>query len=158
MAQTTAGIVQSGFVAEVSAAGSVWTQIGGQAVSVKVSGGEALVGQQLTADGEYAVVVAGHKVEPLRVTVRSLYTASAGEAWALVWAQFIGADKSIYVRWTPKGATNGNLRYATSNDGATRAAARITKCLPPEQDASSGNPALFEFEVMTPALFEDAYA
>ena len=62
---------------------------------------------------------------------------------------------AVYWRWAPRGNTSTYLRYNTSAAGTAVAKVPIVKCNPPEQAADSGNPAIFEFEVITPALWEE---
>ena len=153
MAQTTAGIPVSGFKVEVSTNGSVWTDISGSAATVTVEGGDNKVGTQFTADGEEAIVVGANKVEPRTVTVRSIYTETSGEAFDKVWTQYDGAEKSIYLRWSPRGGSAGDFQYSCAVGGAA-AAVPIVSCTLPEQDAGAEDVALFEFSVMTPGLLK----
>lgn len=155
MAQTTGAISQAGFQVEVSTDGNSWTDISGQGATVGLSGGDAKVGSQHTAEGDQAVVVAANKVDPITVTVKALYTETASEAWKIVDARFQGADKSLYVRWSPAGGGVGDLRYSAAVGGAA-AAVPLVSCLPPELDAGGEDPAMFEFSVMAPGLISAA--
>lgn len=154
MAQTTVAVCQSGYKVEISAAGSVWTDISGQGVGIAVSGGEQQIGEQMTAEGEYAIVTNGNKIAPYDITIRSVYTESATEAFAVAFAQFEGADKTIYARWSPMGGTAGEYQFSTSKTGAAAAGVPIVSCTPPEQNADEGNPAIFELVLKSPALFK----
>lgn len=153
MAQTTTGIPVSGFKVETSVNGTVWTDISGSAATVTVEGGDNKVGSQFTADGDEAIVVGANKVEPRTVTVRCVYTETTGEAFALVWAQYDSSDKSIYLRWSPKGGGAGDFQY-TCAVGGSAALVPIVSCTLPEQDAGAEDVALFEFSVMTPGLLK----
>ena len=155
MAQTTGGIPVSGFKVEVSTNGSVWTDVSGQAAQVTVEGGDNKVGTQHTAYGAEAIVVSGNKTDPRTVTVRSVYTETTGEAFAVVWAQYAAADKVIYLRWSPQGGGAGDFQYTCAVGGAA-AAVPIVSCTLPEQDAGAEDVALFEFSVMTPGLLKSA--
>ena len=154
MAQTTASIPQSGFKVEVSLNGSSWTDISGVAATVEVSGGEAQIGEQMTADGEYAIVTAGQKIGAYDITCRCAYTETASMAWTIVSAQFYSAAKTVYLRWSPAGGAIGVQRFTASKDGTNAALVPIISCNPPALDASSGDPALFEFSVRSPAIYE----
>lgn len=156
MAQTTGGISQGVFTAEVSTDGSSWTNISGQATQVNVSGGDQIVGAQNTAEGSAPVVTYSNKTEPLTVEVNILYTETTGEAFRVVKARFDGVDKSIFFRYTPKGNTTGNKRYTATNDANTAVACPIVSCLPPTLDAGSGDPAMASFTLSVPKLFESA--
>lgn len=155
MAQTTAGIPVSGYKVEVSTNGSAWTNISGTATTVSVEGGDNKVGQQHTAEGDEAIVVSGNKVDPRTVTVRSVYTESAGEAFAVVWAQYEATDKVIYLRWSPQGGAAGDFQYTCGVAGVA-AAVPIVSCTLPELDAGGEDVALFEFSVMTPGIVKSA--
>lgn len=153
MAQTTGAISQSGFKVEVSTDGTSWTDISGQAAAVNVDGGDVPVGEQMTAEGGESIVVSSNKVEPRDVTVRSVYTEGATEAFEVVYAQYAGADKTIYLRWSPAGGATGEVQY-TCAVGGSAAAVPITSCTLPELDAGSSDIALFEFTVKTPGILK----
>lgn len=154
MAQTTNAISQANFEVEVSTNGTAWTSVAGEATSVTRDGGDQKIGSQHTADGEQAVVVGANKIDPIRLTVRCLYTEATSEAWKTVKAQFDAADKRIYMRFSPAGGAPGDLRYVCAVGGVA-AAVPIVSCLPPELDANAEDPAMFEFSVMTPGLLEE---
>lgn len=155
MAQTTGAIARSGFKVEVSTDGVTWKDISGAATNVTNDGGDALVGDQMTAEGMYAIVTAGNKTEPRNITVSAVYTEIADEPWKVVYAAYVGADKRIAVRWSPAGGKTGDQRLATSIDAAGYDLVPIASCTLPELDASSGDPALFEFVVRTPAIYSE---
>ena len=154
MAQTTAAIPQSGFKLEVSLDNSTWTDISGSAATVEVGGGEAQIGEQMSADGEYPIVTAGQKIAPYDITCRCVYTETSLQPWKLVSANFYSGTETIYLRWSPAGGAIGTQRFTASKDGASAALVPITSCNPPALDASSGDPALFEFSVRAAAILE----
>lgn len=151
MAQTTSAISQAGFKVEVSTDGTSWTDISGTASTVNVDGGDVPVGEQMTAEGSEAIVVSSGKVEPRTVTVRSVYTEDAAEAFEVVYARYAGSDKTVYLRWSPAGGASGDVQY-TCAVGGVAAAVPITACTLPELDASSEDVALFEFSVKAPGI------
>lgn len=155
MAQTTTGMAVSGFKVEVSTDGNSWTNVSGQAAAVTVEGGDNKVGSQHTADGAEAIVVSGNKTEPRTVTVRSVYTETTGEAFAVVWAAYTAASKVIYLRWSPSGGGAGDFQF-TCAVGGSAAAVPFVSCTLPELDAGGEDVALFEFSVMTPGLLKSA--
>lgn len=151
MAQTTGAISQAGFKIEVSTDGTSWTDISGAASTVAVEGGEYGVGEQMTAEGAEAVVVPSGKRSPVTVTVNALYTETALEAFAVVRARYEGEDPTIFLRWSPKGGAVGESRL-TCAVGGVAALVPIVTCNLPELDATSEDPALFEFSVRAPGL------
>lgn len=156
MAQTTGAIARSGFKVEVSVNGTDWTDISGAAATVTNDGGEALVGDQMTAEGMYAIVTPGNKTEPRNITVSCVYTEVATtEPWDVVYGRFVGTAKTVAVRWSPAGGGVGKFRYGTSIDAAGPDLVPIVSCTLPELDATSGDPALFEFVVRTPAIYKE---
>jgi hypothetical protein len=151
MPQTTGAVSRSQFTLEVSTTLPTWVDIGGTAVGVTFDGGEAVVGEQMTADGGYAIVATGGKVEPRDITFSCVYSEVSSEAWKTVFAAFLSNDKTIAVRWALTGAAK---KLCTSVNGTAAAKVPILSCDPPELDATSGDPALFEFVVKSPALAE----
>ena len=156
MAQTTGAEARAGYKIEASVNGSSWTDISGQSNTVTVDGGDQITGEQNTADGQAPVVSPSNKVEASTVTVSCLYTETAGEAWRVVRDRYIGTDKTIYLRYSPKGGATAERRYVCANDANTAVAVPIKSCPLPAGDASSGDPLMFEFVVVTPRLFEEA--
>lgn len=154
MSQTTGAIASSNFKVEVSDNGTSWVDISGVASTVSVDGGDVKVGNQHTAEGAEALVVSGNKVDPRTVTVKSVYTEVDGEAFDTVWERYSGADKTIYLRWSPKGGAIGDVRF-TCAVGGDAAAVPIVSCTLPELDVSSEDVALFEFSVMTPGILKE---
>lgn len=155
MAQTTSGMPVSGYKVEVSTDGTAWVDISGQAATVNVDGGDVGVATQHTAEGAEAIVMSSQKAAPRTVTVRSVYTEAAGEAFATVWAAYAGADKRIYLRWSPAGGANGDFQY-TCAVGGVAASVPIATCTLPELDAGGEDVALFEFSVMAPGFLKGA--
>lgn len=155
MAQTSNAVSAAGFRVEVSTDGASWTNVSGEAANVTLDGGDVKVGSQHTAEGDQAVVVSTQKTEPVTVTVKALYTETAGEAWKVVDAVYRGADKRLYLRWSPRGGAAGDLRFFAAVAGVA-AAAPLVSCLPPDLDAASEDPAMFEFSVMTAGVGSEA--
>lgn len=160
--QTVAAVAQSDFAVEVSTNGSAWTAICGEAVTLTVSGGEQPVGEAYTACGEGAIVIGSNKHQPYEITVTAIYTETATtEAFDFIHDRFMGTAKTLAVRWAPKGGITtvvGNKVFNTSVSGTAVAAVPMLRCLPPAQDASSANPAVFEFAVRSPLIYESVSA
>ena len=154
MAQVTGGVAQSIFKLEVSAAGVTWTDISGAATGITISGGDVVVGEQMTADGEEAIVVTSNKMQPMDLTFNIVYTEGSSDAFKVLWDLYQGSDKRVFARWSPRGGAATTKRYVTSTAGVASAAV-ITGCKLPEHDASSGDVALAEFSIKTPGLLEE---
>lgn len=154
MAQTTTAVCQSGYKVEISTDGTTWKDVSGVGASIEIDGGEQQIGEQMTATGEYALVVAGNKIAPYEITINSVYTEDANEAFVVAYTQYEGTDKQLYARWSPAGGTAGKFQFTTSITGAAAAKVPVVSCTPPNQDASEGNPALFELVLRSPALFK----
>lgn len=154
--QTTGGISKgTNEKVEVSTDGSTWTDISGDVTAVKTSGGEQMVGEQHVASGSYPIVIGSNKVAAVTVEVSIVYTETAGEAFQVVWARFEGAQKSIYMRWSPKGGAVGDERYVCSNDAGTAIAAPIIACLPPEMESGASDVAVATFSVQCPRFVQE---
>lgn len=155
MAQTTTAFSKANFKVEVSTNGTAWTDISGAAATVTVTGGDQLVGEQNTADGDAPVVTHANKVESRQVEVNCLYTETASQPWKVVAAQYNGASKVIFLRYSPAGGNTGDIRFTCARDDSTAIAAPIVNCMPPDLDAGTGDPAMFTFTVQTPKLNEE---
>lgn len=159
MAQTTYGIPRSNYQVQVSTDGSSWTDISGQSATVQRSGGDHMIGEQNTADGESPVVTGSNKKGAETVTVSCIYTEQSGEAFEVVRARYEGTAKTIYLRWAPKGGIGtvvGNNIFTCAGDAGTAILVPIINCTIPDLDAGSGDPAMFEFSVMTPDVAQGA--
>jgi len=154
MAQVTGAVAQSIFKLEVSAAGVSWTDVSGAATSLTPSGGDEVVGEQMTADGEEAIVVTSNKMAPMDLTFRIVYTEGSSDPFKVMWDLYQGTDKRVYVRWSPMGGAATQKRYVTAVAGVA-APAVITGCKLPDHDSSSGDPALAEFSVKTAGILEE---
>lgn len=154
MAQVTGGMAVSIVKLEVSANGTTWTDISGAAASLQNSGGDVLVGEQMTADGEEAIVVTSNKTAPRDLTFGIVYTEGASDAFKMLWDLYQGASKKAYARWSPAGGGAATKRYVTAVGGVA-AAAVITGCKLPDHDASSGDVALAEFSLKAAGILEE---
>jgi hypothetical protein len=143
MAQTTAQVSAVDAKVEVSAAGSVWTDISGSANKVDVGPQDRAVGSAFTFDGDGAVLSYG-KRQPLDVTVTAIYTETAStEAFEFVRALHETVDgATMYLRWTPIGevATAGHSQFSTGKG-------YIKSFQYPPVDAASGDPIMISFTV-----------
>lgn len=158
MAQTTNAIPKSPFKLEVSLNGTVWTDISGVATKVTPGGGDQQIGTQFTADGGVPLVTNSNKLEAVTLQADIVYTEQSGEAFQVVYGQYAGADKRIYMRYAPKGGASGNKRYVCANDAGTAIPVPIQSCLPPEVEAGDGAPVAASFSVMAPRLIQETIA
>lgn len=156
MAQTTAAESGSNYKIEVSYDGSSWTDISGVSNNVEPSGGEQQIGTQFTAAGDAPVVVNSNKNDAVKVKCSILYTETSGEGFDKVYSRYVGATKTIYFRYSPRGGTTGQKRYVASNAANSAVAVPIESCLPPKTDAGSGDPLMAEFTVVCPKLYQEA--
>lgn len=140
MAQTTGAMSGVGLKVMVSNNNSDWTDISGSANSVTPSGFNRQSGETYTFDGDHAIIGNG-KREPIELEVNIVYTELAGEAFALVWAEFDADDgDSLWVRYSPGGGVTGDSAY-TSTTGV------VLSCLPPSSEAAPGDPLMTSFTV-----------
>lgn len=163
MAQTTGAI--SGSVAKVEysldAAGTTgtWVDFSGYAQSVEVSGGDAITGQAMTLDGDAAIVTAGNKTNPYTLTFTVVYTETDSQPFDAIYDRYVGTAKTIAIRWSPAGGAGGTLQFSTTDTAATNPVlVPMTACTPPGVDATSGDPRMFTFSVITPKILKTTVA
>jgi hypothetical protein len=152
MAQTTSANSKANFLLEVSVNGVDWHDISGEAATATPSGGDQLTGSQQTAEGIAAVVTKADKTEPVTIQCNIVYTEQSVEAFNIVWQQYDSEDKGIYLRYSPQGGHDGDERFYTADSQDELFYAPIVSCLPPEGDASSGDPLMTMFSVICPKL------
>lgn len=156
MPQTTGAASRANFKVEVSINGSDWTDISGQSTNVTPSGGEQLIGEQQTADGDAPIVVPSNKVEATELEISIVYTETGSEAFDIVGDRYRGSDKTIYLRYAPKGGAQANKRFFGANAAGNAMACPIVACLPPETDAGSGDVLMATFSVRAAKFVEEA--
>lgn len=149
MAQTTGGVSFVNCKVEFSVNGSAWTDVSGMASTVDVGGGVRATGEAYTFDGSFAIVRRG-KAEPFEITVESIYTEAAGEAYAIAKAAFEGGS-DLYIRWSPKGGTSGQKMF-TSSVGI------VTDPPYPKGEAGSGDPVLITTKIKCTQITESTVA
>jgi len=154
MAQTTGGLARSNFKLEVSNDGTTWVDISGAAAGVTPGGGEQMVGEQNTADGAFPIVVSGKKFSARTLEFNCVYTDTANEPWKFVSTRYNSVTPTVYVRYSPEGGAIGNQRFLVADGAGNAFAAPIVNCLPPEGDATTGDPLMFTFSVICPRLYE----
>lgn len=145
MAQTTGATSAVNAVIEISTNGSSWVDASGHSNKLAVSGGERVTGDLTTFSGDTPIITRG-KRNPLDIKIDAVYTETAGEVQRLVRAAHqTGTD--LYVRWSVKAASSGNLRY-------TSAAGVAVSPVFPNVDAGDGKPVMTSFTVRTSDVTE----
>jgi len=144
MAQTTGAVPRSCAYVGLSASStcSPFTDVSGSVNSVTGVGGQTkMVGEEYTFDGETALVETG-KREPVDITVRSVFTSSATEAYRIARTAFMTAtcDGKVCLRVIPGGATAGNEGWQTNY-------APVTSGPWPEVNAAEAGPVMVEFTI-----------
>jgi hypothetical protein len=152
MPQTSSAINTVDAVIEVSAAGATWTNISGTTNKVEVSPQTVDTGMAATHEGKFKIVRAG-KYNPQEVMVTILYTETASEGYALLYAQREAG--TIYFRYTP-GGYNGEYRYKTANSSGNTTAARIVEFPLPPTSAEDAAPTMLTFKLLVDKLEREA--
>lgn len=150
MAQTTGAVPGVNCKVEFSVNGSAWTDISGSTSVVEAPDQSGMSGEAYTFTGETAVVTAG-KTEPAEITVKIVYSETAGEAFEVVRAQFQVAGRAGYLRWSPRGGTTGQFQYTT-------AAGVLTALTWPGTDAGDGKPIACGFKLKVPSITKSVVA
>lgn len=137
-----------------------WLSLSCFATSIAVAGGDRATGEVNVFCDERPVMKAGKKASQ-DLTVRFIYTEvdeDVGDTgWAgtdppfqtiRLWDDATGGE--IWVRYWPKGKTEGNYVFETGQSV-------ITSFLDPQGEAGSGDPVLGEFSVKTEELAKSAW-
>jgi len=122
-----------------------WEDITGDGASVAVDGGETSVGEIFTFGKNYPIVLDG-KPGRINVTARVAYTEAADEATELLRAAYeTNCDRSMCIRWVPRGSTGGNKMFTTVSG--------ILISAPyPGGEANSPDPTTIEFTITCPRI------
>lgn len=140
MAQGT-GISPKDMYVAVSTDGSSFTDISGNSSNVEPDGGDRKSGEFYTFDTDYAGLTRG-KREPIDLKVSILYTEGGSDAWTVVNTAYEN-NTALYLRWSPKGNTTGNLRFTTG-------AGIVTSMIYPQGEAESPDAIMAEFTLKVP--------
>ena len=151
MAQTALAISPAaGGQVQISVDMAAWVAIGSNTISIAWSGGDHIVGSTHTLDGNSAIVTGSNKQNPVTVTVRCVYEDTTDKAFDKIMDQWEAGNGSLGVRWAPEGGIDtvvGNPLYTTTDTAGTAAGELVAVPLPPDADATSGDPGMFEFSV-----------
>lgn len=138
MAQTTGAVSFRNCKIEMSPNGSTWTDISGFANSISIEGGERMIGETFTLDGDTPIITPG-KRGSFDLTSKIVYTEGVSDPYEVFRAAY-EAGSDLYFRWSPKGGTTGQFQFTTD------------KCIVitpayPSGEASSADAIAFEFKL-----------
>lgn len=143
MAQTTGAKTMRDVAIDWSTNSSVWNNIDGTTNSVTPSGGDRMMGEVYTADGDTAILGAG-KREPIDVEINIVYSEVTTESF-LKLEPIYTAGTPIRIRYAPAGGATGDYRY-------TSATGYISSFAYPGGEVETGDPIVCSMTVRTPAL------
>jgi len=135
MAQTTGAMNTVNGLIEVSDDGSNWQDISGSTNKVQAPSQEADTGEVGTLEGQFMIVKSG-KFKSLEIQVTILYTELANEAYDFLTTQAAVPGRPLWLRWSPAGGSEGDLRYFTADANENLAAGVISSLPFPGADAS----------------------
>lgn len=140
MAQTTDAVSSVDADVAINVNGGGETKIEGFSTSVETSGGDRMIGELYTHEGDTAVITSG-KREPIEVTVKYVYTEGASDPFEAVRAAYEGRQ-TVVVSWWPKGDVSTNFQFDSD-------ASYVKSFKYPDIEAESGDPLLGEFTITT---------
>ena len=122
-----------------------WLDVGGEMSTVSNTKVTRAVGSKAVL-GDPRHVIAGGKQMPITVTFSGVYTEVVSEAWWLIkelWEDpgVSDCDKTLCVRWTPKGGSIGDLQIMMTDNP------QLVGFQYPPLDAGNADPIGFEFDV-----------
>jgi len=131
---------------------SSYLDISGEAQSVSGTDQSRMSGEAYVFAGDTPIVMSGSR-ESMELTATIIYTEESAEAYELVRGCFIDTTTcpgggQIYLRVTPKGGSVGDNQYEYVG--------YLTSFTYPEVDASSGDPIVGEFSMITSGPSVDA--
>lgn len=127
----------------VSFDGTNWTDVSGESQSVSGTEQSRMSGEVYVFAGDKALVTSGSR-EPMELTFAFVYSEDDAEEYGLVranWEDTSGCGSLIWARWSPRGGSAGHELL--------EAAGYMTSFLYPEVDASSGDPIMSGFGMIT---------
>jgi len=145
MAQTTGAITGATAKIEINVNSTGYVDISGCSQSIDAVEMTRLNGSAHTMEGDYAVLTFG-KQPPTEITVNVLYTEVSTEGFMKA-VSALKNNQSVVLRWYPAGSLG---KYFL-----TPAGAKISSVSLPGNDASSGEPLMVSFTVMSPGIETD---
>lgn len=143
MTQTVGSKTMRSVAIDWSTNSSDWNTIQNTTAAVNPSGGDRMMGEAYTADGDVAIVGAG-KREPIDVEVNLVYSEITTESF-LKLEPLYTAGTAIRIRWSPAGAASNDYRYTT-------ATGYISSFSYPGGEVETGDPIVTGFTVRTPSI------
>lgn len=144
MTQTTSAVV-FGNAAWIgfSTNGTTYADISGISQSIEPAGFELETAATYTSGTTTAIVTTGN-FSPSELTIRALYSETAGDFWTVLEAAY-RAKTALKVAWAPRGNTSGYLHFITGTG-------YISKMSPPSGEAAGADPIATEFTVYAPSI------
>lgn len=144
MAQTTSAVVfgNASWVG-FSTNGTTYADISGISQSVEPAGFELETAATYTSGTTTAIVTLGN-FSPSEITIRALYSETAGDFWTVLEAAY-RAKTALKVAWAPRGNTSGYLHFITGTG-------YISKLAAPGGEAAGADPVATEFTVYAPSV------
>lgn len=105
MAQTTTAISAKDLSVSYTTDGTTFVDMSGYAGSVSIEGGERMMGEFYTFDGQTAIITTG-KIKPLTITVMTVYDETSTGPYPVLLPYWV-AGSSVGLRWSPKGLISG---------------------------------------------------
>lgn len=122
-----------------------WTDISGEAQSVANTDQSRMSGEAYVFAGDTPIVMSGSR-ESMELTVTIIYTEDDSEAYTMVRNAFEDTTTCpgggrVYLRWSPRGGGPGHEQLECNG--------YLTSFTYPEVDASTGDPIVSEFSLIT---------
>lgn len=111
MAQATGAVSFRNCKIEMSPDNAVWTNVSGFANSVSIEGGERMVGEFFTFEGDTPILTPG-KRGSFDLTTKVVYTEGVSDPYEVFRAAY-EAGTDLYIRWSPKGGAVGQFMFTT---------------------------------------------
>lgn len=105
MAQMTTAISAKDLSVSYTTDGTNFTDMSGYAGTVSIEGGERMLGEFYTFDGQTAIITTG-KIQPLTITVMVVYDETATAPYPVLLPYWV-AGSSVGLKWSPKGLVSG---------------------------------------------------
>ncbi len=124
---------------------SDWYDISGESQSVANTDQSRMSGEAYVFAGDTPIVMSGSR-ESMELTVTIIYTEDENEAYEIVRTAFEDTTSCpgggrIYLRWAPRGGAPGHEQLECNG--------YLTSFTYPEVDASTGDPIVCEFSLIT---------
>jgi hypothetical protein len=146
MAQTTDAATMRNAHVELSMDGSTWIDVSGSSSAVDADAGDRKV-HEITPLFVDAVVVAAGARGRSKVTLKTVYTETEGEAYLTMLSAY-ESKTPVTLRWNPKGTAPGVMRFKMEN-------AVVAKATYPSGGFSEAKPITAAFELTAQEIKRD---